>query len=163
MRLEQFNGFGNQTELKMHREDWREINHLCQKILSDVQEAYADSGRYRLSVKARGRVQEVAGYLEKVSGQASPEQALILVLDFLRNEIGALPDDLGDLYVEKAFSAEEIRRHQGEDADTHLAFKKVAEEIKQKGISLDSELVRRRMKLTEQELQAAGEISPLEN
>jgi len=160
------NGLDRQAE-QNHREEWHEIHHLCQEIYRDVKRSYVDKGRYHLPEKAWEKIkgieanpaEKVKGligietYLQKVSEQTTSEQTQILVLDFLNKELGALPDDLGDLYVKIAFSPAELRRHLPEDKDIHRAFKRIAEEIRQKGISLDTSKVSAQMKHTEQELE----------
>jgi len=152
MRAEQFDSFEENSESKKNREAQREINKLCYKIYRTILDDYEYKGKYYLSKKVWDDIEIVKSNLEIISGQATDQQALILVLNFLNQELGALPEELGNLYTETAFSPQEIRRQLDEEKDIHQAFKKVSDEIKKNHINLDIKQVRGQMKLTEQEL-----------
>lgn len=159
MRAEQFDCFEESSESKKHREAQREINRLCHGIYRTILNDYEYKGKYYLSKKVWDDIEIVKSNLEVISEQATDQQALILVLNFLNKELGALPEELGNLYTKTAFSPQEIRRQLDEEQDIHQAFKKVSDEIKKNHINLDIKQVREQMKLTEQALQEELEIN----
>jgi len=159
MKAEQFDCFEENSESKKHCEAQREINRLCHGIYRTILDYHDYKGKYDLSKKVWDDIEIVRSNLEVISGQATDQQALILVLNFLNKKLGALPEELGNLYTETAFSPQEIRRQLDEEQDIHQAFKKVSDEIKKNHINLDIKQVREQMKLTEQELQAELETN----